>query len=246
MNSAQKAVIVVLSIAASFASNSIAEARSLAIQVKPQSGCMLGDFDAIRQDLGFSDNQRLLLSRVDLETGRESTFPIFSGVTLYGGRLHPTSQEEVDASREKLDGLYRSGDMVQGALPSDSPRTYALILCKDSRGTGSCLDKDAKDINQVLAEYSGDRSTDPEAPDRVYFIQFLKTQDSSVIPLNAPPTSAAEVQAFAGGPRLLTTVDSAVSKAIVLRSMPLTVEDGIVRISLPYFDRGKCGELKVP
>lgn len=237
---------VVLTLAASFASISIAETRSLAIQVKPQSGCMLGDFDAIRQDLGFSDNQRLLLSRVDLETGRESTYPIFSGVTLYGGRLHPTSKEQVEAAAEKLDGLYRSGDTVQGALATDSPRTYALIVCKDSRGTGSCLDKDAKDINEVLAEHSGDRFTEQEAPDRVYFIQFLKTRENHSILLNAPPASAAEVQAFADGLPFPATVDPLVRKAILLRSMPLTVENGSVRVSLPYFDRGKCGELKAP
>lgn len=246
MNNAIKALGVLITLTSALASISVAETPSLAIQVKPQSGCMLGDFDAIRQDLGFSDNQRLLLSRVDLETGRESTYPIFSGLTLYGGRLHPTSKEQVEAAGEKLDGLYRNGDTVQGALPTDSPRMYALLLCKDSRGTGSCLDKDAKDINEILAEYSTHIATDQDAPDRVYFIQFLKTRENHSIPLNAPPSSAAEVQAFADGPPLPTTVDPLTRKAIILRSMPLTVENGSVRISLPYFDRGKCGELKAP
>jgi hypothetical protein len=203
---------------------------------------MLGDFDAIRQDLGFSDNQRLLLSILDLDTGHETVKPIFDGVTFYGGRLNPLSTSESDAATQRMKELYARGDTAPLPLSDSEPHLYALLICKDSQGSGTCVEKDALDISKVLERYGPTQSVDGEAPDRLYFAQFLKADKDALVALNVPPTET-ELRTFVGDHKLSPRGDLVSEKAAILKSIPLTVTTNGVALVLPYFDRIKCGQL---
>jgi hypothetical protein len=242
MNRGGNAIILSLSLALSFLAAATAESPRASIHVNLRSGCMLGDFDAIRQDLGFSDNQRLLLSVLDLETGHETVKPIFEGVTFYGGRLNPLSTSETDAAAQRMQELYAKGDTAPLPLSDSEPHLYAILICKDSQASGTCLDKDAQDISKVLERYGPTQTVDSEAPDRLYFIQFLKAEKDAVLALNAPPTES-EFRGFVGTSKLSPRGESVREKAVVLNSIPLTATTNGATLILPYFDRNKCGQL---
>lgn len=242
MNKRCPSILLSLALALSLLTTASADSPRPLIHVDLRSGCMLGDFDAIRQDLGFSDNQRLLLSVLDLETGNETVKPIFDGVTFYGGRLNPLSTSETDAATQRMKELYARGDTAPLPLSDSEPHLYALLICKDSQGSGTCMDKDALDISTVLERYGPTQSIDGEAPDRLYFAQFLKTDKDALVALTVPPTET-ELRTFLGGQRLSPRGERVGEKAAILKSVPLTVATNGITVVLPYFDRTKCGQL---
>ncbi len=221
--------------------------RELDIQLNVQSGCMLGDFDAIRQDLGFSHNQKIILSVLNLRSGREESFSIFQNIKMLGPRIIPASQQEWDDNTQLLNKLYDQGTSLRIELPTDllnTPESYLISICKDSQETDSCQNKETKDIMQVIREYSKTDLTDFTAPDRVYFSQILEIKNNQVLPFERTINDQTR-STLATHSSELEAATEELKNAAILKSLPMeTTSSGRLKITLPFYDRNKCGQIE--
>ncbi len=214
---------------------------------KVTNNCMFGDFDAIKQDMLYSESKKLLVSLESLATGEEA-------VTEVLGKL---SQPVTIKKEDKLGDVMTDFDTYFKVLsnygedftleyksPSE-PELYLLKVCKDSTGKNSCKDKPYVTVLEIVEQYKNPgRSFKPE--DRVYYTQLVSI-DSDNITVLADSVSQENVAAItanfteknvAGA----STLGNQLVGVAKVRSLPLNIYNNKLQITLPSFDPVKCGQ----
>jgi hypothetical protein len=202
--------------------------------------CMFGDFDAIRQDMMYSDRSKrsaLILSLQTLDGTREYSSEILSEIGTSGTRDEP---------KKIMDEILQTGYPVDIRIKSlEAPQLFALVICKDSSGRKTCAresEEAFRDISQILSDYRNPTSG-YTSQDSVYFYQILAIGPDGVSLSDNSLSDTQKLNAFASQVGISAPgSEAAISRLNTLKSYPLEPKDDRVRIQLPVFDPVKCGQ----
>ena len=129
--------------------------------------------------------------------------------------------------------------------PSDTPVNYGLFICRDSKNTGSCLDKRIENLNRLLSMHFN--GTPDKPADRVYFFQYLILENNTFTAVNSlmDPKSYSSLEKYLAqrtknqfGSKNMSSKAQNINQTI--RSAPVEVTENGFVANLPRHDRGLC------
>ena len=218
--------------------------RKLRLVVRPDARCVFGDQDAMALDMQTMAKERANPAATELLLTIEplvpSSFqPVVASVSL--GEVEPTRSF---------------------VLPRTPDRTLAgVFICMAERrqgGTRACRDKKVVPYDRVFNNYRVDidpktgvhhkRPSSGPVEDKVYFFRYLVLQDDLVY-FSSQPMSDARYGALAsflapkvpGNGKGTEELIGAVKALNELQSLPLKKDGGQLIVTLPFYDKAKCG-----
>ncbi len=217
------------------------------MNLKVTNNCMFGDFDAIKQDMLYSENKKLLVSLESIATGEEA-------VTEVLGKLSkPVTIKKEDRLGDVMtdfDKYFKvlsnfGEDLTLDYKSPESAELYLLKVCKDSSGKNSCKDKPYVTVVEVVEQYKNPgRSFKPE--DRVYYVQLVSIDGENITILSDSVSDANTAAISSYFTEKNVAGASGLGNALVgvakVRSMPLDIHNNKLQITLPSFDPVKCGQ----
>lgn len=140
-------------------------------QITSNTICSFGDLDAMFMDLYNSPDETSLYLRLEDLTSKEK---IFSKNLI---------AEKFD---EKVVSI--SGFVSKMVIPASKDfKIFGMYVCKDINSNGSCAEKKAIDINQVVNVYNAEKPENvSEIEDKNYFFSFLIMKGDKLSILESP------------------------------------------------------------
>ncbi len=208
-----------------------ANATDIKVAVKVTRECFFGDMEAIYLETGWSEEKtvRVSLESLDPQTPFSTSKEV--GVKDLGSSKFETSF----------------------TLPLLSkPVPLGLFICKDSAKSGSCADKAVQKSEEIFARYDPRKSPDFNSPefkkisDKNYFFGHLVGLNDGVELTDGALTEkgVAQLQSSLGGAtrnESLPVVERIKKLHDTLGSVPLSVKDSVVEITLPSLTDKGCG-----
>ena len=186
----------------------------LPLSVKVDETCRGGDLDALMQDMQPGEKDGVLLTIEPL--GKSDAFkPIVKHVSA------AELQSGFDASIK----VPRTRGVIQAGI----------FICRDATGTGRCRNKPAAAIDAILAGHQGPKS------DKNYYFQYLLIEPGQATVLDNTRMNARQYKRLKTYLRVRGAADGdAVDQARALNnalgSLPLTLQNHEMQISMPRMD----------
>ncbi len=183
----------------------------------------------------------------DLDTMKHALNGIESSTFLV--TLQPLRESEKgETYRTTLGNLFQGFTHVF-KIREGKPGNYALTICSDQKGTNTCAGKSltthSKIADEVVAHDQGTPSKD-----YIFYFQHLivnKTQLYAYRSDDASTRYQNEIRSYLQDEVKLSsdTLAEAWKMSSTLRSSPLGLDNGKIKLSLPYNDP-ECGKVKRP
>lgn len=222
--------------------NQILDEYSLHFSIEMPKRCIAGDLNAIFQDMMFADTSEkthLLLSIQSLDGTKEyvSELPFDFEEPLFRSDPHEFLSK-LAATTPTVD--------VKVEKPSSS-QLFSITICKDSSGKKTCKrtsEDSYSDVMGLLHKYSSPPK-DFVSPDSIYFYSLLTLGQSGPTLYDATTLLTQKgfstLAATSGTDQ--ETAMRQFQRAKKLYSLPLQAKNGAIVISLPVFDRHRCGSV---
>ena len=229
------------------ASSEFFEEGELPVNALVTKNCIFGDFDAIRQEMQFSKNKKLLIS---LEANNEDSA---SSAELFPEFSQPIKIKKSEEVGEKLTAFDKNfkrltlfGENHLLKLPKVSkPELFWLKICKDSDNSESCKGKPVATAAEILKKYQKPKRGFI-ATDSTYFALPVVITAKEIKYFNEVLT-AEKAKAFISklkewGVESKETPE--LSSLLGLQSIDFGIHNNHLQITLPSFDAVKCGQQK--
>lgn len=204
------------------------------VKLTVPSRCMFGDFDAIRYDAMYSKAPQVLLSITDVSSKKETVLPILSNIfTSIQGESKEDFKKKIREVESEYERLYKLGDVYSPKISKDG--VFLLKICSDSSATGSCDNKQIKDVSEIIKAYQ-EPTSGYQPNDSVYFYQIFKI-DKNKVSHFSKILKETEFDIFS---KLLNDKD-VFGEYRTVSSLPLKVVNGQIVIEAPRYDKKRCG-----
>ena len=205
--------------------------KTIAFNIRAMSRCIFGDLEAIALDFYHSKVESKMLLSLE---------PLLVDQQNYPRRVKDVS---------KVPGLLAGGHREEFGIPEPGkPLVLGVFLCMDSNNTGSCLQKEVRPINTVIADYRVGQKREGPPRDKIYFFKFLILAQGKVYfspkPLNKNLYPELQQKLVELG---FDEQAAAASTAAIVRfnselgSIDFKEVNNVLQLSLPKFDKKRCG-----
>ena len=224
----------------------LAADRKLQLVVRPEARCVLGDLDAIA----------LEMKRMAQERANPATSEILLTIEPLAGSSFPPVVKSISL------GEVNPKQGASFVLPQPPDWTLAgVFICiaqVSERGDRTCRDKKVVPYDKLLQNYRVDvdyktgeahkRPSSGPVEDKVYFFRYLILH-GDLVSYSSQPMSEARYEALAsllapkapGDGKGTEELVGAVRALNELQSAPLKKDSDQMIVTLPFYDRAKCG-----